>query len=99
MKIEEIEKKIKMKERVFGMRIVATDHFLQRLEERGINPREIYKILLNEYDRVKLYRSINKLAMYQSDRLSFIFYISRKSIILITAVPDRLSDREGVFRI
>ena len=92
----EIEKKPKMKERIFGLNIITTDHFLERMKERQINPKEIYKILHNEYNRVKLYKSVNKLAMYQSDRISFIFYIYANNIVLITAIKDRFSDREGV---
>ena len=92
----EVEKKPKMKEKVFGLNIIATDHFLERMKERQINPKEIYKILHNEYSRVKLYKSVNKLAMYQSDRLSFIFYIHSNNIVLITVIKDRFSDREGV---
>ncbi len=77
-----------LKERIFQHRIYATDHFLRRIENRNISQEDIFFILLNRYQEIRLFCNSGKV-MYVSERLSFLFEVNSVRILLITAMDFR----------
>ena len=80
--------KITVREKVHHHRLIATDHFIERVVERGIDLDDIYHIINTEYERIRLYCNCGKVA-YISDRLTFVFEIRGNKIILITAIDEK----------